>query len=62
MYAVYRVSHVLLGGDDQGEGEHAGRGDAIVQAENPAVDVYVGDVEQSTQLPEYLQHCVPAVL
>jgi len=54
--AVDGVAHILLGGDDQAEGEHAGGGDAVVQPEDPAVDVAVGDVQETPQLPEYLQH------
>ena len=56
MDAVDGVSHILLGGDNQAEGEHAGGGDAVVQPEDPAVDVAVGDVQEAPQLPEYLQH------
>ena len=54
--AVNGVAHVLLGGDNQAEGKHAGGGDAVVQPEDPAVDVAVGDVQEAPQLPEYLQH------
>ena len=54
--AVDGVAHILLGGDDQTEGEHAGGGDAVVQPEHPAVDVAVRDVQEAPQLPEYLQH------
>ena len=54
--AVDGVAHVLLGGDNQAEGKHAGGGDAVVQPEDPAVDVAVGDVQEAPQLPEYLQH------
>ena len=56
MDAVDGVAHILLGGDDEAEGEHAGGGDAVVQPEDPAVDVAVGDVQETPQLPEDLQH------
>ena len=56
MDAVNGVADVLLGRDDRAEGEHAGGGDAVVQPEDPAVDVAVGDVQEAPQLPEYLQH------
>jgi len=54
--AVYGVADVLLGGDDEGEGEHAGGGHAVVEPEDPAVYVHVRHVEQPTQLAEYFQH------
>ena len=54
--AVDGVSHILLRGDNQAEGEHAGSGDAVVQPKDPTVDVAVGDVQEAPQLPEYLQH------
>ena len=41
MDAVNGVAHILLGGDNQAEGKHAGGGDAVVQPEDPAVDVAV---------------------
>ena len=56
MNAVDRVADVLLGRDDQTEGEHAGCGDAVVQPEHPAVDVAMGDVEEPPQFPEDFQH------
>ena len=56
MDAVDGVAHILLGGDDQAEGEHAGGGDAVVQPEHPAVDVAMGDVEEPPQFPEDFQH------
>ena len=49
---VYRIAHVLLGGHDQWEGKHAGGGDGVMQAEHPAVDVNVGDVQQAAQFSE----------
>ena len=62
MNAVDGVADVLLGRDDQTEGEHAGRGDAVVQPEHPAVDVNVRDVQKTTQLPENFQHDSPLIL
>lgn len=53
---VYWIAHVLLCRYYEREGEHAGRGDAVVEPEDPAVDVNVRDVEQASQLPEYFQH------
>ena len=61
MDAVDGVAHILLGGDNQAEGKHAGGGDAVVQPEDPAVDVAVGDVQEAPQLPEYLQHPVASL-
>jgi len=54
--AVDGVADVLLGRHDQGEGEHAGRGHAVVQPEHPRVYVHVGHVEQPAELAEYFQH------
>ncbi len=62
MDAVYGIAHVLLGRDDEREGEHAGGGDAVVQPKHPAIDVHVGHVEEATQLPEYFQHGVGSSL
>ena len=56
VYTVYGVADVLLGGDDEGEGEHTGGRHTVVQPEHPAVYVDVGHVQQPPQLPEYLQH------
>ena len=44
MNAVDGVADVLLGRDDQTEGEHAGCGDAVVKPEDPAVNVNVRHV------------------
>ena len=41
---VYWIAHVLLCRYNEREGEHAGRGDAVVEPEDPAVDVDVGHV------------------
>ena len=54
--AVYWIAHVLLGRHNEREGKHAGGGDAVVKSEDPAVNMNMGDVEQTTQLAEYLQH------
>ena len=56
MNAVYWIADVLFCRYNEGEGEHAGGGDAVVQPENPAINVAVGDMQESPQLPEYLQH------
>ena len=56
MNAVYWIADVLFSRYNEREGEHAGCGDAVVQPEDPAVDVAVGDVQEAPQLPEYLQH------
>ena len=56
MNAVYRVPHILLGGDYEGEGKHAGGGDTVVQPEHPAVNVHVRDMQKPSQLPKYFQH------
>ena len=49
MNAVDGVPDILPGGDDDGEGEEDDGGDAPVQAEHGAVDVYVGDFDQGLQ-------------
>ena len=41
---VYRIAHVLFCRHNEGEGEHARGGDAVVQPEHPAVDVDVRHV------------------
>ena len=56
MNAVYWIAHILLCRYNEREGEHAGGGDAVVQTEHPAVNMNVGNVEQTTQLTEYLKH------
>ena len=55
--AVDGVPDILPGGDDHGEGEEDDGGDAPVQAEHWAVDVYVGDFDQGLQAKEYVEHC-----
>ena len=59
VYAVYGVANVLLGRHDQGEGEHTGSGHTVVEPEDPAVYVHVGDVQEPPQLAEYLKHPLP---
>ena len=59
VYAVYGVANVLLGRHDQGEGKHTGSGDTVVEPEDPAVYVHVGDVQEPPQLAEYLKHPLP---
>ena len=54
--AVYRITNILLSGDYQRERKHTGRRHTVVQTEYPAVNVNMGDVEQATKLPKYLQH------
>ena len=44
MNAVYWIADVLFCRYDEREGEHAGGGDAVVEAEHPAVDVNVRHV------------------
>jgi len=48
VYAVYWVADILFGRHNEGEGEHAGGGHAVVQSEHPAVDVNVGDMKESS--------------
>ena len=57
MDAVYRIANILLGRHNQGEGEHAGGGHAVVEPEHPGVDVNMRHVQEPPQLPEYFQHC-----
>ena len=56
VYAVYWVANILFGRDNDGEGEHAGGADAVVQPEYPAIDLDMGDMKEPSKLPEYLQH------
>ena len=57
--AVYWIADVLFCRYNEGEGEHAGGGDAVVQPEHPAVDVHVRHVQQSPEFSEYFQHGSP---
>ena len=56
MNAVYWVSNILSCRNNKREGKHAGGGDAVVEPEDPAVDVHVGDMQEPLKLSEYLQH------
>lgn len=56
VYTVYGITNILLGGDYERERKHTGRRHTIVKTEHPAVNVNMGDVEQATKLPKYLQH------
>ena len=47
MNAVDWVPDILSGGHDHGECEKNHGGDAPMEAKNRAVDVYVGDFDQS---------------
>ena len=59
MNAVYWIADVLFSRYNEREGEHAGCGDAVVQPEDPAVNVNMGHVEQAPELPENFQHDSP---
>ena len=59
MNAVYWIADVLFRRYNEREGEHAGCGDAVVEPEDPAVNVNMGHVEQAPELPENFQHDSP---
>ena len=54
--AVYWIAHILFGGYNERKGEHAGGGDAVVESEDPAINMNMRDVQESTQFSKYLQH------
>ena len=54
--AVYWIAHVLLCRYNEREGKHAGGSDTVVKSEDPAVNMNVGNMEQTSQLTKYLQH------
>ena len=58
MDAVDGVAHILLGGDDEAEGEHAGGGDAVVQPEDPVVD----GRRASEASPHFFEVVIPEVV
>ena len=57
--AVYWIADVLFCRYNEREGEHACRGDAVVEAEHPAVNVNVRDVKEAAEFPENFQHDFP---
>lgn len=56
VYTVDGVAHVLSGRDDQRERDQQDHREAVVQPEDGCVDVYVRNLDQAFQAPEYVQH------
>ena len=54
-YALNGIAEVLLGEGHHGGGEEGGRGDPVVQAEDPAVDADFVEVGESTDLVENVE-------
>lgn len=54
--AIDWIAHVLTSGDDQRERDQQDHGEAVVQAEYGAVDVYVRDLYKALQTTKYVQH------
>ena len=58
MDTVDGVPHVLPGGDEEGEGEAGHDGDGVVEPEDAAVYLDVGELYQTLQSPQKIQHLV----
>lgn len=56
VYAVDGVADVLAGRDDQGERYQQDHGQAVMQAEDGAVDMDVRDFYETLQTAKYVQH------
>ena len=58
MDTVDGVPHVLPGSDQEGEGEAGHDGDGVVEPEDAAVYLDVGELYQTLQSPQKIQHLV----
>lgn len=56
VYTVYRIAHVLAGGDDQRERHEYHDGDRVVQSEDGRVYGNVADFDEGLEAAEYVQH------
>lgn len=56
MYTVDRIANVLAGCDNQGERYQQDHSQAVMQAEDGAVDMDVRDFYETLQTAKYVQH------
>ena len=56
MNTIDGVTHVLPGSDQEGEGQAGHHRDGVVQAEDAGVDLDMGELHQTLQTPQKIQH------
>ena len=56
MNTIDGVTHILPGSDQEGEGQAGHHRDGVVQAEDAGVDLDVGELHQTLQTPQKIQH------
>lgn len=56
VYAIDRIADVLAGGDDKGEGYQQDDGEAVMQAKDGAVYMYVRDFYKALETAKYVEH------
>ena len=56
LYAVYRIAKVLIGGDEEGEGDQEDDRRLVVQSKDVVVDAVVVELDQTTHRAEHVVH------
>ena len=56
LYTVYRVTKVLIGGDEEGEGDEEDDRRLVVQPKDIVVDAVAVELDQTTHRAEHVVH------
>lgn len=62
LYAIYRVPKVLIGGDEEGEGDEEDDRRLVVKSKDIVVDAVVVELDQTTHRTEHVVHHRPGTL